>query len=291
MNKILSILSLIGLFFIAGCSKDPVVLNPADQLTKDIQLIDDYLASKNITAVKDPSGLRYLVTREGTGAKPALYSNVNVNYDGKFLESGQSFGKSTSAYTQGLYYNLIEGWRIALPQVKKGSKVTLYIPSGLAYGANGSLNGTIASNTNIIFDIDLLDDADQLAKDVATIDRYLDSLKIIAVKDPSGLRYTVDALGAGAKPTLGKSVYFTYSGKLLKTGGVFDQSSLVVSAYLGLESRLSPGLIIGFQQITRGSTATFYIPSSLGFGLNPVSSLNVPANSNLIYTIKFTDSN
>jgi uncharacterized lipoprotein YajG len=58
MNKILSLFFLVGLFFVAGCSKDPVVLNPADQLTKDIQLIDDYLASKNITAVKDPSGLR-----------------------------------------------------------------------------------------------------------------------------------------------------------------------------------------------------------------------------------------
>jgi FKBP-type peptidyl-prolyl cis-trans isomerase len=189
-----------------------------------------------------------------------------------------------------LYYNLIEGWQIGLQLVNKGSKVTLYIPSGLAYGTTGSADGTIASNTNIVFDIDLLDDSDQLTNDVAQIDRYLDSLKINAFKDPSGLRYTVDALGPGAKPTIGKSVYFTYLGKLLKTGTVFDQSTTVVSAYLGFQSRLSPGLIIGFQQITRGSTATFYIPSNLGFGLNPVSSLKLPSG-NLIYTVQFTDLN
>jgi FKBP-type peptidyl-prolyl cis-trans isomerase FkpA len=290
MNKILSLLFLVGLFFVAGCSKDPVVLSPADQLTKDIQLIDDYLASKNITAVKDPSGLRYVVTREGTGAKPALYSNVNVSYDGKFLESGQSFDRSSKPLTIYLYTGIIKGWQIGLPLVNKGSKVTLYIPSGLAYGASGTTSGSIPANTNISFDIELLDDAAQLAKDVAAIDKYLDSLKITAVKDPSGLRYSVAAVGSGSKPTLTSTVYFTYSSTLFKKDASIGQATSIVSAYVG--TIVPVGLQIGFQQISKGSTATFYIPSSLGLGLNTSSDgTTIPANSNLVYTIQFVDSN
>ncbi len=289
MMKLVSALSFVVVLLITGCGKDPVVLSPADQLTKDVQTIDDYLAAQKITAVKDPSGLRYAVTAQGTGAKPNLYSNVNVNYVGKFLENSQTFTKSASPSTLQLYSNLIAGWEIGLPQVNKGSKVTLYIPSGLAYGASGSTDGTIPANTNIVFDIELLDDSAQLLKDVATIDKYLDSLKITAVKDPSGLRYVVAQVGSGAKPTNTNTVYFTYVGKILKSETTFGQSSSVVNAYMGTIAPV--GLQIGFQQINKGSSATFYIPSNLGFGLNTASNGIVTPNSNLVYTIQFVDSN
>jgi FKBP-type peptidyl-prolyl cis-trans isomerase len=287
MNKILSLLFLVGLFFITGCSKDPVALSPADQLLKDTQAIDDYLASKNITAVKDPSGLRYVVTSQGTGAKPTLDLNVNFSYEGKILESGQTFDKSTSAVTFPLY-NLIQGWQIGLPLVNKGSKVTLYIPSGLGYGPNGSADGSISGNTNIMFDLEILDDAAQLAKDVAAIDKYLDSLKITAVKDPSGLRYSIAAAGAGAKPTLTNTVYYTYSIKIFKTDtSVGQATSIVPSRLLTLGI---PGLRIGFQQIAKGSTVIFYIPSSLAAGLNTsFNKISIPSNSNLVFTIQFVD--
>ncbi len=285
MNKILSLLSLIGLFFIAGCSKDAVVLTEAEQLAKDTQAIDDYLASNNITAAKDASGFRYVVTSAGTGAKPDTYGNVNVNYVGKLLENGKTFDASSSPITLQLN-RVISGWQKALPLINKGSKVTLYLPSGLAYGT--AENGSIPGNSNLLFDIELLDDAPQLVKDGVTINKYLDSLKITTIKDPSGLQYNITVNGSGAKPSLTSTVYFTYSAKTMEGDRVFGQSSQLVSTYIALTS--PPGLITGFQLLPVGSSATFFIPSSLGFGLsdlyNSSGTLLVPANSNLIYTIQ-----
>jgi len=285
VNKILGFLFLIGLVVISGCSKTADVLSPADQLVKDTKIIDDYLAAQNITAVKDPSGLRYVVTSQGTGAKPALYSNVNVNYVGKLLDNGTTFDKSSSAITFALY-TVIQGWQVGLPNINKGSKVTLYIPSGQGYGAYGSSDGSIPANANLIFEIELLDDSAQLQKDIAIIDKYLDSLKITAIKDPSGIRYNVTIAGSGSKPTLSNTVYFTYSGKVLKTDLIFGQSSTLLSSYLG--TMAPPGLQTGFQQIQTGSSATFYIPSSLAFGLNSSASSGITPNSNIIYTIQFS---
>jgi FKBP-type peptidyl-prolyl cis-trans isomerase len=289
MNKISRFIWVACWLLVAACSKEPEVLSPADQLVKDTQAIDDYLATKNITAVKDPSGLRYVVTSQGTGAKPSLDLNVNINYEGKILESGQTFDKSTTAVTFPLY-NLIQGWQIGLPLVNKGSKVTLYIPSGLGYGPNGSGDGSIPSNANLMFDLEILDDAAQLTKDVATIDKYLDSLKITAVKDPSGLRYTVAAAGTGAKPTLTNTVYYTYEGTVFKTTTSVGKATSLVSSYL--RNLSIPGLRIGFQQIAKGSTATFYIPSSLAVGLSKsFNGVTIPPNSNLVFTIQFVEIN
>ena len=285
MTKIGSLLFLMVLVLAASCSKTTDSLTVADQLIKDTQTIDDYLTANKITAIKDDSGLRYVVTSQGTGSKPSLYSNVNVNYTGKFLDNSSIFDKSSSAVTFTLY-NVIQGWQIGLPYVNKGSKVTLYIPSGLAYGSLGSGDGTVQPNTNLIFDIELLDESAQLQADIATIDKYLDSLKITAVKDASGIRYNVTGQGAGSKPSITNTVYFTYSGKLLKTGVVFGQSSTTVSSYLG--TMAPPGLQTGMQKLQVGSTATFYIPSSLAFGLNSSTDSGITPNSNLIYTIELT---
>jgi FKBP-type peptidyl-prolyl cis-trans isomerase FkpA len=287
MRKLVGVLCLVSVLFIGGCSKDPVVLSPTDQLVKDIQTIDDYLAAQKIIAVKDPSGLRYVVTTVGTGAKPSLYSNVNVNYVGKIVESGQIFSKSSSPITLSLY-TTISGWQIGLPLVNKGSKVTLYIPSGLAYGAEGTSDGSIPSNTNIAFDVEmLLDDANQQSKDIATIDKYLDSLKITAVKDSSGIRYNITIPGSGTKPTLTNTIVYSYSAKLLKSDVVFAQSSGLVSRYMG--SLVPPGLLTGMQLLPKGSSATFYIPSSLAYGLYASTDGKFPANSNVIYTVQFSD--
>jgi FKBP-type peptidyl-prolyl cis-trans isomerase FkpA len=285
-NKMLSFLFLIGLIAVSGCNKTTEVLSPADQLIKDTQIIDDYLAAQKITAVKDPSGLRYVVTSQGTGAKPALYSNVNVNYVGKFLDNGTIFDQSTAGTTFALY-TVIQGWQVVLPNINKGSKLTLYVPSGLGYGAYGNSSGSIPGNANLIFEIELLDDSAQLQKDIAIIDKYLDSLKITtAIKDPSGLRYNVTTPGSGSKPTLSNTVYFSYTGKVLKTGVVFGESTSLVSSYLG--TTVPPGLQTGFQQIQPNSSVTFYIPSSLAFGLNSSAKSGITANSNIIYTVQFS---
>jgi FKBP-type peptidyl-prolyl cis-trans isomerase len=123
------------------------------QLAAHIEAIDDYLVNNSITAISDPSGIRYTVQTQGTGAKPCLENTVTVKYVGKLLNTGAQFDASTNPVSFPLD-NLILGWKIMLPQFQAGSKVTLYIPSGFAYG--NSVVGSIPANSNLIFEIELI---------------------------------------------------------------------------------------------------------------------------------------
>jgi FKBP-type peptidyl-prolyl cis-trans isomerase FkpA len=154
-------LALIFLVFVASCNKDEVQLSDAEQLEKDIAIIDQWLVDNNITALTDPSGLRYVVTTAGTGAKPALTNNVVVKYSGKFLTPGITPAKSvefdgTTTPVTFKLSSLIAGWQIGFQLLPKGSKATLYIPSGLAYGKNGA-GSSIPPNANLFFDVELID--------------------------------------------------------------------------------------------------------------------------------------
>lgn len=123
------------------------------QLAKDIAIIDDYLASKSIVAIKDPSGVRYVITTAGDESRLCLEATVTVTYAGRLL-SGKGFDASVNPISFPLN-NLILGWQISFLNFGKGTKATLYIPSGLGYGTNGS--GTlIPADSNLIFDINLI---------------------------------------------------------------------------------------------------------------------------------------
>ena len=102
-----------------------------------------------------PSGLQYRVVRVGHGAKPTLQDQVVVNYEGKLIngkvfDSSYARGKSVTLPLQGV----IKGWQQALPLMSEGSEWLLYVPSKLAYGAQGA--GTvIGPNQALIFKIEL----------------------------------------------------------------------------------------------------------------------------------------
>ncbi len=125
------------------------------QLTNDTTAIDLYLSNNKIAAVKDKSGLRYVITRQGNGPKPALSNVVKVNYKGSLLSDGKVFDQSQSPVEFQLA-QLIQGWQIGFQLLPKGTKATLYVPSVLGYGANGA-PPEIPANANLIFEVELID--------------------------------------------------------------------------------------------------------------------------------------
>lgn len=161
MKKIFFIGSLVAL--LAGCSDEPSCttqvpaskINAVDQtqLQKDIVIIDDYLASKSIVATEDPSGVRYVITKAGDDTRPCLESQITIKYAGRFL-NGTGFDAAVNPISEKLNVFIL-GWQIGFPNFGKGTKATLYIPSGFGYGANGS-GTTIPANSNLIFDVELI---------------------------------------------------------------------------------------------------------------------------------------
>jgi FKBP-type peptidyl-prolyl cis-trans isomerase FklB len=100
-------------------------------------------------------GLQYKVDKEGTGPIPAGSDTVTVKYkgtliDGTVFDSSEQHGGTATFPVDGV----IKGWTEALQKMKVGSKWTLYVPAGLAYGDRGA--GTdIPPGATLIFDVEL----------------------------------------------------------------------------------------------------------------------------------------
>ena len=130
-----------------------------DQLSIDLELIDNYLKENNITAKSAESGLRYVITKMGSGENAAPGDNVTVHYTGMLL-NGEKFDSSLDR-NQPFSFQLgqgmvIRGWDEGITYFNKGSEGTLYIPSTLGYGASGA-GGVIPPNAVLIFEIQVLD--------------------------------------------------------------------------------------------------------------------------------------
>lgn len=149
------ILILIGISFMTACGKDDEGLSYDEQLAVDIEIIDAYLADNNIAAEVHSSGFRYVIHNEGTGGTPNDYDEITVNYEGRFLSSGNVFDSNDDITFQ--LYSLINAWRFALPLIKEGGSMTIYAPSGLCYGPQGFPQAGIPANANMIFKLDLIE--------------------------------------------------------------------------------------------------------------------------------------
>ncbi|MDH1659003.1 FKBP-type peptidyl-prolyl cis-trans isomerase [Pseudomonas mosselii] len=102
------------------------------------------------------SGLQYEVLTAGEGAKPSREDNVRTHYhgtliDGTVFDSSYDRGQPAEFPVGGV----IAGWTEALQLMSAGSKWRLYVPSELAYGAQGV--GSIPPHSTLVFDVELLD--------------------------------------------------------------------------------------------------------------------------------------
>jgi FKBP-type peptidyl-prolyl cis-trans isomerase len=106
-----------------------------------------------------PSGLRYVVRREGMGPKPARGTRVKAHYVGKLVD-GTQFDSSRDRGTP-FEFNVgsgqvIAGWDEAFLDMRRGEQRTLIIPPHLGYGDAGA-GGVIPPGATLIFDVELVD--------------------------------------------------------------------------------------------------------------------------------------
>ncbi len=103
-----------------------------------------------------PSGLQYEVITEGNGELPTASDTVKVHYTGTLID-GTVFDSSVQRGEPAVFgvTQVIPGWVEALQLMNVGSKWRLFIPSELAYGAQGAGN-VIGPNATLIFEVELL---------------------------------------------------------------------------------------------------------------------------------------
>lgn len=113
--------------------------------------------NKKKAEVKEtPSGLQYVVEKEGEGAQPTAEDEVTVHYTGKLLD-GTVFDSSVNRGEPATFplNRVIPGWTEGVQLMKEGAKYTFFIPSDLAYGPQG-IPGAIPPHSTLIFDVELI---------------------------------------------------------------------------------------------------------------------------------------
>lgn len=130
----------------------------AELVGKEDKTIQDYMTKNNLKGVKQPSGLYYVQTQPGTGARAEAGKSVSVHYTGTLL-NGTKFDSSVDrnspfdfALGQG---QVIKGWDEGIALMSVGEKGLLLIPSALGYGTRGA-GASIPPNSILIFEVELL---------------------------------------------------------------------------------------------------------------------------------------
>jgi FKBP-type peptidyl-prolyl cis-trans isomerase len=281
---------------LTSCNDNGEQFDSIKQLNKEVAAIDSYISTSFLQAIKDPSGIRMIITHLGTGLPAQATYTVDVDYKGTLFSNGSIFDQGN---TKGLVTNYIQGWQIALTSLPEGSEATLFIPSGYAYG-NVAKN-TIPANSTLVFDIkinDVIPSATQLQKlgsDTVAIDQYLQTKSINAIKDRTGIRYAITTMGSGPMPGWYDKLTLRYTFRILTNDasaiGPFDRTPS--ESFYSRAIDYVQGIGIGLQKLPEGSKATLYIPSGLGFGTTDARDSNgtlvIPANSNLIVDIELTE--
>ncbi len=104
------------------------------------------------------SGLRYQISKKGTGAKAEKGKTVSVHYTGQLL-NGQIFDSSRQRnqpidFVLGIG-QVIPGWDEGIQLLNVGDKARFVIPPDLAYGSSGA-GGVIPPNAPLVFDVELM---------------------------------------------------------------------------------------------------------------------------------------
>jgi FKBP-type peptidyl-prolyl cis-trans isomerase FkpA len=143
-------------------------------------------------------------------------------------------------------------------------------------------------------DKNVAESKDQINMDSKLITDYLTKNNIKATKARWGTFVAIQNEGTGAPVTTNDVVSVNYTGRTLDSGKVFDSNTdpkfQHVQPYqvdITQMSGVVVGWLDGLLQLKKGSKATFYIPSSLGYGKD--GNGMIKPNDNLIFDIEVVD--
>ena len=102
------------------------------------------------------SGLQFRTLAAGTGNPIKAVDGVYLDYEGR-LPDGKVFDSTEGKPAPMIVGQVIPGFAEALQKMQKGGRYTVRIPSALAYGANPPPGGPIPPNSDLVFDVHVVD--------------------------------------------------------------------------------------------------------------------------------------
>jgi len=128
---------------------------------KELATIAKYVADNKVTVQPNADHLYILSKTAGNGKTITNGHDVEVKYKGMFLDgrvfdaSANHGGKGTFSFVYSPDVPLIQGWIDVIGNMQEGEKVSVLIPSWLAYGSRGA-GGLIPPFTPLLFDIEVV---------------------------------------------------------------------------------------------------------------------------------------
>jgi len=127
------------------------------QFRTDKKLIQEYALENKLRTKRTASGLSYIITKEGKGAKAKAGDELEVTYEGILLD-GKPFDATKAKETYKFLLGkrkVIKGWDEGLTYFAEGSEGILLIPSKFAYGPRAIYeeNTAIPANSVLVFKI------------------------------------------------------------------------------------------------------------------------------------------
>lgn len=143
----------------AGCTKSNSDLEKYKaQAVVDDKIVADYIANNNLTGkarkANDTSGVYYIVIQPGAGND--LYTSstqVTVGDTARLLSTGAVFYQTNDFHPSYALGQMILGWQLGIPQVRKGGIVRLLVPSRYAYGPFPQTQYNLPANAILDFTI------------------------------------------------------------------------------------------------------------------------------------------
>ena len=112
-------------------------------------------AARLAPPVATASGLRFQTLAPGTGPRPTAQDAVLIAYEGR-LSDGKVFDKSEQPFGM-MVSGVIPGFQEGLLLMNQGGTYRFWIPGALAYGPEGTPDGTIPPNAELDFTVTLVD--------------------------------------------------------------------------------------------------------------------------------------
>lgn len=273
-------LLLAGAGFLTSCLNDDAI-DATEQFKKEQAAIDEYIADNDITVEIDSvTDIRYIIESPGTGLSPQDSLIVTVSYDGRILSTGQLVEEHDSVYV--LLGAWLPAWRVLLPRLSEGGKITMFIPSYYGYGNVDYQK--VPANSTLIHELELHRVETQLQFEQRQIDEYLEEKNLTAEIDTSkSLRYIIKTQGTGDFPSPSSRVKVDYSGKFLVNGKEFDSGK---GATFNLNG-LIKGWSVLMPYVREGGTITMFLPSQYAYGKR--GSGSIPGNTTLMFEVKLIE--
>lgn len=165
LHRLLPALCLLALSagLLTGCAKssDRSAENWMADMVRETNAIRDYLkrTGQDAGTVIHPSGLIFKVIEKGDYSDTISLEEIPVvTFTRRLLGSDQIIESSPlpTSFDNRKLKDHILGWQYGLPQISKGGRIILYIPSALAFG-NVGIPGKIPPNAILCCDITLID--------------------------------------------------------------------------------------------------------------------------------------